>query len=392
MTDQVEPLAGTECDVDSDTGFLPATTPMAAFDSDAPSSLRTLEKLTQNLPELLENDRLTNALNDLGTPSRELFNPLSERELYYLYHIAGFLAHASIHGTDAPDTTTIPAGVAVPLYEATNRLGCTPVLSYDAYILHNWMRTDSKGVAPRDPHDVEPITTFSGLEDERWFIAIHVAIERTAGPALAIISDIQQGIREDDLTRITRALRVIGDTISAITAIIKRMPARNDPEVYEQHFRHYLGSFSNVEYEGVPELDGPQSFRGASGAQTSLFQAFDAALGIDHGDNPLINHLRTLRNDMPPTHRRFIESIEAGPTLHDYVETTAGETTADLQATYNECIDRMITFRKQHVEVVSKYVTTKSDSAEGTGGTPYSRYLDSFTDDTQKSKITNKRN
>lgn len=385
MTNQVEPLAGTEFGVDSDTGFLPATTPIASFEPDAPSYLQTLEKLHQNLPELLENGGLRNVLNDLKTPSKDLFTSLSERELRYLYHITGFLANASIHGTDASDATTIPAGVAIPLYEATNRLGCTPVLSYDAYILHNWMRTDRKtGRPPRDPHDVEPITTFSGLEDERWFVAIHVAIESTAGPALAAISDIQQGIREDDPIRIARALRVIGDAISAITAIIKRMPAHNDPEVYGQRFRHYLGSFTNVEYEGVPELDGPQSFRGASGAQTSLFQALDAALGIDHGDNPLINHLHTLRNDMPPTHRTFIESIEAGPTLPDYVENTDD----DLRETYNECIDRMITFRKRHVEVVAKYVATKSDSAEGTGGTPYSRYLGSFTDDTRKSKLS----
>lgn len=393
MVGQVKTLDLAQFGVDSNNGFLPATKPIASFGSSTPSYLQTLNELERNLPKLLEDDQLREYLSDLRTPSEGLFDTLTDCELHYVYHSTGFLANAAIHGIDASDADTIPASVAIPLYESTSRLGCTPVLSYDAYVLHNWTHTDRQGGRiPRDPRDVQPITTFTGLEDERWFIAIHVAIESAAGPAIAAIGDVQQGILEDDQTRISRALRVITDSVCDVTEIMKRMPEHNDPEVYGQEFRPYLGSLVEVTYEGVPELDGPQSFRGASGAQSSLFPALDAALGIDHGDNPLVNHLRTLRKDMPPAHQEFIEAIEEGPNLYDYIRNTnttedIDDNAAVLQSTYNECIDRMVTFRKRHIEVIEDYLTSKLDSVEGTGGTPYDRYLRTFIDDTQKYKL-----
>lgn len=389
MDEQVQTLDLSRFGVDSNNGFLPATEPIASFGPSAPTYLHTLEEVERDLPKFLEDGCLRGHLNDLETPSEETFDSLSERELRYLYSITGFLANASIHGPDSPDTDTIPAGVAVPLYETSSRLGCTPVLSYDAYVLHNWMRTDRD--SHLSPRNIQPITTFTGLEDEQWFIAIHVAIESAAGPAIAAIGDAQQGILENDPTRVSRALRVMTDSVCDVTDILKRMPKRNDPEVYGQGFRPYLGTLTDVTFEGVSELTGPQSFRGASGAQSSLFPALDAALGIDHGDNPLVNHLRTLRKDMPSSHRAFIETIEEGPNLHGYVETTDASTDADtndLQESYNECIDRMITFRERHIEVVETYLTSKLDSSEGTGGTPYNRYLGTFIDDTRRCKLS----
>lgn len=390
MAEQVQTLDLPQFAVNSNTGFLPATEPIASFGPSAPSYLRTLSELGDDLPELLEDSCLRDRLDDLA-PSEEMFDSLSERELHYLYSITGFLANASIHGTDGPDTDTIPAGVAIPLYEASRRLGRTPVLSYDAYVLHNWVRTDRD--SRLSPREIQPITTFTDLEDERWFIAIHVAIESAAGPAIAAIGDAQQGVREDDPSRVSRALRAMIDAIYDVTDILKRMPERNDPDAYGQEFRPYLGSLTDVVFEGVPELTGSQSFRGASGAQSSLFPALDATLGIDHGDNPLVTHLRTLRTDMPSSHRAFIETIEKEPNLHDYVENAGGgsdSTTADadLRETYNECIDQMITFRKRHIEVVETYLTSKLDSSEGTGGTPYNRYLGTFIDDTRQCKLS----
>lgn len=387
MGEQVRTLDLSRFGVDSTNGFLPATEPMASFGPSAPSYLHTLEEAERALPDHLEDGCLRNHLNDLKAPSEEMFDSLSERELRYLYRITGFLANASIHGTNAPGADTIPPSVAVPLYESSSRLGCTPVLSYDAYVLHNWMHTDRD--SHLSPRTVQPITTFTGLEDEQWFIAIHVAIESAAGPAIAAIGDAQQGVLEDDLALISRALRTIADAMCDMTDILNRMPDRNDPKVYGQSFRPYLGSLTNVTFEGVSELPGSQSFRGASGAQSSLFPALDATLGIDHGDNPLVSHLRTLRKDMPASHRAFIETIEEEPNLHSYVKTaTADAGTDDLQETYNECIDRMITFRERHIEVVETYLTSTSDNSEGTGGTPYNRYLGSFIDDTRRCKLS----
>ncbi|WP_227356341.1 indoleamine 2,3-dioxygenase [Haladaptatus salinisoli] len=382
MTERAESLDYDRFDISPDHGFLPDTEPLTSFGKTTRSHLQSLDELGENLPRLLEDDRLRTAVEDLEAPAPRVFDALTERELMRVYSVSGFLANAYVQKPDAPTAEAIPAGVAVPLYESTKRLGCTPVLSYDAYVLHNWTRIDADGAMT--PPNIDSITNFFEPRDERWFIAIHVAIESAAGPAIAAIGEAQQGILEDAPKRVKRALRTIDDALRDITDTLDRMPERNDPERYGRGFRPYLKSLTSVEYEGVAELDGPRSYRGASGAQSSLFQAFDAALGIDHGDNPLVSHLNVLRGDMPPGHRAFIEAVEDGPNVRDYAEN--GD--ESLRKTYNDCIDRMVTFRDHHIEIVETYLTKPLDEQKGTGGTPYGRYLGSFTDDTQNSKLS----
>ncbi|RBI58983.1 indoleamine 2,3-dioxygenase [halophilic archaeon] len=366
--------------VSPERGFLPDAAPRSSLDRDAHPRLRRLDELGERLPSLLERDELGPKVRDLSAPPKDAFDGLSDRELYHVYRTTGFLANAYVNDPDA-DVETIPAGVAVPLYESTDRLGCTPVLSYDAYVLHNWTRDEpERGLGPPN---VRPIAKFASLRDERWFIAVHVAIESAAGPAIAAIGDAQRGVLDDDTDRVVRALHTITDALRDVTAILDRMPERNAPEKYGRAFRPYLNSLTHVEYEGVPELDGYQSYRGASGAQSSFVPALDAALGIDHGDNPLVDHLHELREDMPPAHRAFVEAVEDGPSLRDHVDRADDA----LRVAYNDCIDQMVTFREHHVDVVETYLVNQLDDTEGTGGTPYGRFLTSFTDDTRNSKL-----
>lgn len=381
MSGQVETLDYGRYVVSPERGFLPDAEPLASVGAGVHPALRRLDELGDELPATLERDRLRSAVRNLEAPPPAALDDLSRRELHRIYTVSGFLANAYANGPDAPPVDAIPAGVAVPLYEATDRLDRTPVLSYDAYVLHNWTRDDPEGGT--NPRNVRPLTRFLDVRDERWFVAIHVAIESAAGPAVAAIGDAQQGVRDDDEERVREALVTMADALADVTRILDRMPERNDPEVYGTGFRPYLGSLSDVEYEGVDALDGPQSFRGASGAQSSCFPALDAALGVDHGDNPLVAHLRELRRDMPPAHRAFVEAAEDGPSVHDYVETAD----AALRGAYNECIDRMVTFREHHVDVVHTYLVGELDDREGTGGTPFGRYLSTFVEDTRDARL-----
>jgi indoleamine 2,3-dioxygenase len=172
------------------------------------------------------------------------------------------------------------------------------------------------------------------------------------------------------------------DAIATVDGVLARMPERNAPENYGHTFRHYLKPLVDVEYEGVDALSGPQSFRGASGAQSSLFPALDAALGVNHGDNPLVSHLRTLRADMPPEHTAFIAAAADGPSIREYV---AGD--ERLVAAYNGCLDRMVDFRDRHTGIVSQYLTAPLGEDTGTGGTPHGRFLDMFTTDTAATRL-----
>ncbi|WP_266080887.1 PrnB family protein [Haladaptatus caseinilyticus] len=382
MAERVAALDYERFNIDPNRGFLPNTEPLASFGADAQPFLNELDELGTSLPKLLETDQLRPRVRGLEAPSSEFFDGLTDRELARIYTVTGFLANAYVHKIDANTAKTIPAGVAVPLYESTARLGATPVLSYDGYVLYNWIREDSEHDLL--PQNVRSITNFFAPGDERWFIAIHVAIENGAGPAIAAIGDAQQGVLEDDPVRVADALRTMKQSLREITDILNRMPERNEPEMYGNGFRPYLKPLTGVEYEGVAALDGRQSFRGASGAQSSILPALDAALGIDHGNNPLVGHLRTLRRDMPTAHREFIETVRSGPDIREYVSNADEE----LKAAYNDCIDSMVVFRDDHIDVVAKYIEGPLDESEGTGGTPFSRYLRTFTDDTEDSRIS----
>ncbi|EJN58081.1 PrnB family protein [Halogranum rubrum] len=380
MSTRVPTLDYARFDVSPTRGFVPDTDPLRSFGADVDDSLRTLDEVADSLPQRLENDTLRATVRGLQAPPSDCFDDLSHEELLRLYSLTGFLANAYVHKLDGPSVDSIPSGVAIPLYESTARLGRTPVLSYDGYVLYNWARLDDgRGL---DPTNVDTLTKFVALRDEQWFVAIHVAIESTAGPALGAVGEAQQGVRDGDDERVAAALDRMEGSLATLERILGRMPERNTPENYGRTFRHYLKPLSEVEYEGVPELDGPQSYRGASGAQSSLLPALDAALGVDHGDNPLVSHLRTLRKDMPPSHRSFIEAAADGPSIRDYVADDER-----LRATYNDCLERMVAFRDLHTDIVTQYLTVPLGETTGTGGTPYGDYLEMFTQDTRKTLL-----
>lgn len=366
-------------DVSRDHGFLADEPPLESFADESTPFLRRLDELAGELPDRLATGDLRDAIDELSPPADGWLDGLSTRAIERAYTVCGFLANGYVHQLDAPDVDALPAGVAVPLYQSASALGRTPVLSYDAYALHNWRRVDPEG--SMRPHQLDAVVQFSDLPDERWFIAIHVAIESAAGPALAAIGPAQQAVADGDDAALVRALRTVEEGLHDLIALLDRMGEHNAPDRYDEGFRPYLDAITDVEYEGVDALEGPQRFRGASGAQSSVFPALDAAVGVDHGDNPLVEHLESLRADMPPAHRAFVEAAAAGPDLRGYAADAGG----DVQAAYNEVIDRMVRFRELHVDVVSTYLA--GGEATGTGGTPYSRFLSMFTEDTRDCRL-----
>lgn len=370
-------------DVSAARGFLPDRDPLASFDADAPAFCGTLDALGAEISALLDADELRPRLRSLDPPAPDAFDTLSYRELVRLYSVAGFLASAYVHKVDADPVEAIPAGVAVPLYESTRRLDRPPILSYDGYALANWRFVDpERGFLP---HNLETLTNFVSLYDERWFIVVHVVIEARAAPALAAIGDAQQGVLDGDDERVESALRTIEDALHDVVSALDRMPERNDPANYGPSFRPYIMPFADVTYEGVDALEGPQSFRGETGAQSSLFPALDAALSVDHDENPLVRHVRAMRAYMPPKHRAFIDAVDDGPDVRAYV---ADRGTDGLAAAYDACLDQLVAFRSMHADYAREYILEPVGDEEGTGGTPYGPFLDNLIEDTRARKLS----
>jgi indoleamine 2,3-dioxygenase len=377
MAERADTLDLERFDVAPDRGFLPDAAPLPSFPPDAHDHLHRLDDLAEVLPGLLDRGALAPRLHALPEPPAGLVENAAERELLRAYSVAGFLVNAYVHSKAS--TRPVPAGVAVPLYEAATRLDRTPVLSYDGYVLHNWRLADPEfGVTPPN---LRALTTFTSARDEEWFIAVHAAIEATAGRALAAVGDAQGAALHDDPDRAARALATIAEGVGDVVALLERMPENNDPEQYAKGFRPYLGSIDGVEYECVPEFSGEHSFRGASAAQSSALPALDAALGIDHSDSPLVSHLRDLRADMPPAHRSFVKTVEDGPDLRSYA-TGADDS---VRAAYDDCVNQMVALRERHLDAVKRYLGDSVDT--GTSGIPYGRFLDAFIDDTRDARL-----
>lgn len=374
--------------VSAQRGFLPEADPLVAFEADRHDAavgayLRAVDRLGAELPERLEAGTLRPAVETLDTPPEGTFEVLTDREAIRLCTLSGFFASAYVHERGADPVDGLPAGAAVPLYRTSRRFDRMPILSYDVLCLHNWRRRDP--AAGFDPENLEALRQFTALDDERWFVAIHVAIEARAGPAIRACARAQRAVREDEPDALLDELGTIADSLEAQTAIMRRMTEGNDPEAFATEFRPYYEGFDELVYEGVEALEGePRTYRGGSGAQSSVLPSIDAALGIDHASTQLIEKLLDMRSYMPATHRTVIEAFDEGPDVAPYA---AASGRADLRDAYNRCVEELAAFREVHFAQVIQYIREVTGDTTGTGGTDYMRFLREMTAETESQKV-----
>lgn len=367
-------------------GFLPTEDPLTEFDTDRhppeiSSYLQRFDQLGSELPNLIESGEVRSALRSLDPPPDEIITRLDEREITRLCKLSAFFASAYVHydHPDAEAVSTIPAGIAIPLYETSVSIGRKPILAYDLLCLHNFRRKDPDGEL--SPDNSDHIERFTHYDDERWFVIIHVAIEAAAEPAIAACTVAQQAVIDDDPTTLREALERIGDSLAEQARIMSRMTEGNDPEVFAHEFRPYYEGFDDVVYKGVEEFDGePQSFRGGSGAQSSALPSIDATLGIEHELTKMVEKLGDMRSYMPPLHRSTIEELESGPDIVEYV---TDHDTEELWNAYEECTAELERFRKIHFSQVIQYIREETGDEEGTGGTNYMKFLRKLQEETK---------
>lgn len=374
--------------VDGERGFLPAEDPLPRFDADGHAGpigayLSEFDELGDSLPERLRSGDLRPAVESLETPPDGTFEALADREVVRLCLLAGVAASGYVHRIGGDPVDRLPAGAAVPLYRASRRLGRKPILSYDLLCLHNFRRLDpDRGFAVEN---LRPVQRFTDLDDERWFVAIHVAIEAAAAPALVACSRAQAAVRADDPATVRDALTTVADSLEEQTAIMRRMTEGNDPAAFATEFRPYYGGFDGVVFEGVDELDrAPQTLRGGSGAQSCVLPSIDAALGVDHEATALVEKLLDMRTYMPERHRAAVDAYEADVDVRPYV---AASDDGALRDAFNRCVDRLESFREVHFGQVVQYIRETTGDTTGTGGTDFVSFLGDMAEETAAQKV-----
>ncbi|HVL37803.1 MAG TPA: hypothetical protein VM328_00300 [Fimbriimonadaceae bacterium] len=366
-------------------GFLPHQDPLRRL----PTPFDYWEEAAACLPKLLVSDRVRELLAKLPPfPVSLLHHEAMDRRAMLLL---SYLGHAYVWGQREP-VHQLPAFLARPWHHVASKLGRPPVLSYASYALDNWYRLEQSG--PIACGNIALIQNFLGGIDEEWFILIHVEIEAKAAAVIREVPEAQRALYAEDEAALATSLAKIEKGLEAMYDSLARMPEHCDPYVYYHRVRPYIHGWKNnpalpegLVYEGVEEYAGkPQAFRGETGAQSSIIPTLDALLGVFHEEDILKTYLLEMREYMPPKHRGFMEAVEAGPPMREFLKNCSKKTVA----LYDACVGWVERFRTLHLQYAATYIfkqhqTDPSNPAKvGTGGTPFMKYLKKHRDETTK--------
>ena len=370
-------------------GYLPAHDPAQSLSA----GNEEWDQFGKDLPKLLMGTNFRKRVQALPKFNIDKLN--GEAEIQRAMLVLSYIGQA-YQWSDNEAATVMPQVLAKPWYEVGKLVGRPPILSYQSYASDNWRRFDKAG--PIECGNIGLLQCFLGGQDEEWFILIHIDIEKKAGKALKAIEEAQAAVVAQDGEKVEAALIKMRAALSAMYEVLGRMPERCDPYIYFHRVRPYIFGWRNnpslpdgVVYEGVDEYKGVgQKFRGETGAQSAIIPAMDGVLGIEHEKDELREYLMEMRTYMPPKHVAFIQAVEAGPSVRNFVTTIKK---SSLTQVFNDCIELVANFRAMHLEYAGTYIhaqaqaTPGNPSAVGTGGTPFMIYLRKHRDETKKQTV-----
>lgn len=359
-------------DVDPITGFLPSEDPLQRLPY---ARYHLWEDLGDDLPKLL-GARLGQArfpLEQLPVLSTDKL--VTDADLKRAHLLLSLFAHAYVWGGTSP-IDSIPAGIAKPLWEVSERLGIPPILGHPSIVLYNWRRLDSNGEICME--NLSTLNNFFDGRDESWFYLITVEIE--ARGAVAIVPmmlaldatmrfqeegkvsgvktnfwgdcegdfsqpylSASQDADEDDGHAIPINEALAGElsaarvcvfvtaqlelAAKAVKGMVESMDAMREgchPLIFYQRVRPFLSGWKHnptvpngVIYEGVSEER--QQFYGGSAAQSALLPFLDIMLGVEHDSVRSRDFLLAMRDYMFKPHRDFLAYLETTNGLRPFV-------------------------------------------------------------------------
>ena len=207
---------------------------------------------------------------------------------------------------------------------------------------------------------------FHGGLDESWFYLVTVEIEQIGAKAIPFILKVIQFSKSENFGKVTEYLIKVNTILADLLISLKKMYEQCDPYIFYLRVRPFLASFEQIEYQGtgLPA----QNLHGGSAAQSSLLQFFDAAFGIDYAEKRTKDYLLLMRRHMPQRHAAFLVFTEQNSTLR-----VNSKKDKHFESAYNECVQRLIDFRNEHLKIVALYIMKQAknmnSSTQGTGGT-----------------------
>ena len=266
------------------------------------------------------------------------------------------------------------------------------MITYSDDVLYNWaLKVPSTEPTPA-LDNLRCLTMFTGTRDEEEFYLASARIELRGVDALEIMRATMDELFVGDTLaarRITRYLQSLVRVLDDLARLLLAVREGCDPDVFYHAIRPWFnGADSGSKewtFEGLDDDAGmglrvPSELSGPSAAQSSLIQALDTFLGVDHtSPNPAHSStispvtpspearvpatahvlakdsfLTRMRAYMPRHHRNFLRHLSAAPRPLRAAVACIGD--AALTEAYNAAVDALRRFRDAHLRIVALYI------------------------------------
>ena len=369
-------------------GFLPKKSPLAVL----PEKYNELQVLIDEMP-IKKADGTQGLLSRRGDIEKAVSNLSNLKHLvgeeedvfliqalfraYSFLTSAYLLAPAHFNYIDTKKYgkahTVLPSQIAEPFVIVSKKLDVYPFIDYHySYSLGNYVKIDkSKGY---EWENLAMAAKFSGMDDERGFIMLHVDINQHSPELVGSILDYLKS--DED--------KSVNQSLSKCLSAMKKINERRQIMWQASRWKHYndfrvfiMGIKGNDEifgdgviYEGVS--DKPVQYRGQTGAQDNIIPTADIFTGVIgyYPTNDLTKYLLDLRSYRPKCIQNFLSDIKS--------EMGDNRLFNNLKESKNEkgfclllqILDEIYYFRNGHWQFVQKYIMANTKYAKATGGTP----------------------
>ncbi|QRV94704.1 indoleamine 2,3-dioxygenase [Ceratobasidium sp. AG-Ba] len=397
------------------TGFAPpkSNPPAVKFSSPA---LKPWLEVSQKISELLRQSNATfrSSVDHLPLLSMPDDAPVEEWRLAYV--LLSTLAAAYVWGstTEAQVADKLPYVLASPLREVSYELEVEPGITYASGGIWNHLYNES--VSSNEDSQLKCIVSFTGTPDEDHFNLTTLRVERAGGPGVVhgmmAGQQVIKAIRYADFTGDRRrspggkdedavhdamadSLNGMAFSIDQCRTELRKMRDGCEPSVFYNQLRPFLSGFGSgpslpkgvfypSDIDGTPENGKGEWLKlsGATAGQSSLFQAFDILLDVEHpatGETNRAEFVKSMRRAMPGAtysnlclnqslkyfagcHVQFLESLSALPSLRKYMKTlqaqddTISQSALNALQAYNSALYNLEQFRAEHFKIVALYV------------------------------------
>ena len=359
-------------EIDSERGFLPSQDPLDRL----PRRYDAWEALAINFASYINAGVIREQIDRLEIIERPEFQ--SALEIERAMQLMSFFAHAYVHAPPGP-CSYIPESIAKPWIYIAQKLKRKPILSHASIVLHNWRRLDKD--RPIQIGNLATLCQFHGGLDESWFYLVTVEVEQVGAKGIPLMLHAMQASLQGDYDAAANYLAQANQILESLSNTLRKMYNFCDSYIFYHRVRPFLASFDSIDYRGTGLPS--QSHHGGSAAQSSLLQFYDAVLGIEYEHQATSAYLRSMRHHMPFSHASFLSYIEGTSDLRN-----GATKSKELASEYDRAITALISFRNEHLKMVSQYIMKQAKQAQkvatGTGGTNPMIFLKSVRNQNEK--------